>query len=54
MDIDNITSIKIINREIVHIPITTGFFSALLAEKSAEIFPKHKRYIYISESIALS
>ena len=49
MDIDNITSIKISisKRKIL-------FFFMLLAEKSPEIFPTHKRYFFISESFALN
>ena len=54
MDIDNIISIKsaIIKRNIVHTLILSCFFK-LLAKKS-EIFPKHERYFFISESFALN
>ena len=54
MDIDNIASIKssIINR-IDTYPFSPAFFM-LLAEKSPEIFPKHKEYFAISESFALN
>ena len=63
MDIDSITSIKSlkINRRIVNPPLFNPvffffffFFSMLLAEKSTEIFPKHKEYFFISESFALN
>ena len=42
MDIDNITSIK------------NSIILMLLAKKSPEILPKHKEYIFISESFALN
>ena len=55
MDIDNITSIKccIISRKSYTYPFNSVSFM-LLAEKSPEIFRKHKGYFFISESFALN
>ena len=53
MDIDSIASIKSsrVNRKIVH---TNLVFLMLLTEKYPEIFPKHKKYFFISGSFALN
>ena len=54
MDINNITSIKspIINRKTVHTPFNP-VLSMLLAETSPEIFPKHKEYFFLFQSLLL-
>ena len=55
MNINNITSINniIINRKFVDISILSCFFH-VKDVKSFEIFPKHKGYLFISESFALN
>ena len=56
MDIGNITSINslIINRKTVKKNHLILLFRGVLAEKSPEIFPKHKEYFFISEYFALN
>ena len=57
MGTNNITAIKrsIVNIKIVHTLIARTFLIfKLLAKKSLAIFPKHREYIFISESFALN
>ena len=56
MDNDDIISIKSsrVNKKIAHTHPFNPVFSMLLAETSPEIFPKHKRCLFISESFALN
>ena len=54
MDINNITSIKssIINRSLYTHPCNPIFF-ILLAKKSPEILAKHKRHVFLFQSLLL-